>query len=393
MIMDENSTAVTTSVGHESEETGRVVAQSTPPAPGGVERAPAAAEKQRDLPLDAFRGLIMILLISDGFGFAQLPDRGIFHYIAEQFEHRPWGGAVFYDLIMPSFLFMVGVAMPFAFAKRAGQGANERATTRHVLLRCLRLIVISEIMLSIEMGHPHLQFHNTLTQVAATYLACYFLMKLKPWQQVTAVVLLFALHSSIYMLFPGAGGAWAQVTNAGARLDRWLMGHNYPWPCNNINFLAEIPGVLFGVWVGNLLRSSKPRKAQLKTLALGMVAAFASGLLLSPIVPINKWLWTASYTLYCTGWTIFGLLAFILIIEYAGIRKPMFPLVVVGMNSLFIYCLHELQTEWVGHAVGVFSGGYKFLGIFGPVAQTCSVVAVFWLIAYWMYRRGIFVKV
>jgi predicted acyltransferase len=352
-----------------------------------------AQAKARFLPLDAFRGLIMILLVSDGFGFARLPHRGLYHYVAEQFEHRPWGGVVFYDLIMPAFLFMVGVAMPFAFARRAEQGANQPATTRHVLVRCLKLIVISEIMLSIELNHPHLQFHNTLTQVAATYLICYFLMRLKPWQQITAVMLLFVFHSSIYLLFPGPDGAWAQVTNAGARLDRWLMGTNYPWPCVNINFLSETPGVLFGVWVGNLLRSNRPRPQQLKILALGMVAAFASGLLLSPLVPINKWLWTASYTLYCTGWVIFGLLACILLIEYAGIRKPMFPLVVVGMNSLFIYCLHELLTGGVDHAIGVFSGGYKFLGTFGPVAETCSVLAVFWLIAYWMYRRGIYVKV
>ncbi|MGD1101550.1 MAG: DUF5009 domain-containing protein [Terriglobia bacterium] len=373
---------------------------SPPPAPSAPRpTAPTGevvrhAETQaRFLPLDAYRGLIMILLVSDGFGFAQLPDRGLYHYIAEQFKHRPWGGAVFYDLIMPAFLFMVGVAMPFAFARRGEGEASRRGAARHVLIRCLRLVVISQIMVSIELSRPHLQFHNTLTQVAATYLICYFLMRLKWRQQIAAVVALLALHSSIYLLFPGPSGAWAQVTNAGARLDRWLMGANYPWPCVNINFLSETPGVLFGVWVGNLLRSDRPRTQQLKILALGMVGAFTLGLALSPLVPINKWLWTASYTLYCTGWVILGLLVLILLVEYAGIRKPMFPLVVVGMNSLFIYCLHELLTGWIRHAIGVFSGGYKFLGIFGPVAQTCSVLLVIWLIAYWMYRRGIFVKV
>ena len=151
--------------------------------------------------------------------------------------------------------------------------------------------------------------------------------------------------------------------------------------------------MLFGVWAGNLLRGSRPRPQQLKILALGMLGAFAAGLALSPRVPINKWLWTASFTLYTTGWVILGLIAFVLLVEYAGIRKPMFPLVVVGMNSLFIYCLHELFAEWINHSIGVFSGGYKFLGIFGPVAQSCSVLLVIWLIAYWMYRRGIFVKV
>jgi len=352
-----------------------------------------AEVKARFLPLDAYRGLIMLLLVSDGFGFSQLPNRGIYHYIAEQFEHRPWGGAVFYDLIMPAFLFMVGVAMPFAFARRAEQGAGSGETTRHVVVRSLRLIVISQILVSIELNRPHLQFHNVLTQVAATYLICYFLMRLKPWQQVAAAAALLAFHSSIYFVFPGPDGPWAPVTNAGTRLDRWLMGGNYPWPAVNINFLSETPGVLFGVWVGHLLRSNRPRGEQLKILAISMVAAFASGLLLSPLVPINKWLWTASYTLYCTGWVMLGLIAFILLVEYAGIRKPLFPLVVVGMNSLFIYCLHELLGGGIDHAISVFSRGYPFLGIFGPVAQACSVLLVIWLIAWWMYRRGIFVKV
>ena len=351
------------------------------------------AEKQRYFPLDAYRGLIMLLLVSDGFGFNRLQEGSPFQFIANQFEHRPWGGAVFYDLIMPAFLFMVGVAMPFAIGGRLERGESRRAVTWHVLGRCLRLILISEIILSVELSRPHLQFHNVLTQVAATYLICYFLMRLAFWQQAVAVAALLAFHSAIYLLFPGPDGAFAQITNAGARLDRWLMGGNYPWPCVNINFIAEVPSVLFGVWAGNLLRQHKPRAEQLKTLALGMVAAFAVGLILSPLVPINKWLWTASYTLYTTGWVILGLLLCIILVEQGGIQKPFFPFLVVGMNSLFIYCLHELFKGWIDHSLMVFTGGYKFLGSFAPVAQSCSVLAVIWLVAYWMYKHGIFVKV
>lgn len=361
------------------------------PARGALSQQ--SESKQRFLPLDAYRGLIMILLVSDGFGFAALPKRGLYQWIANQFEHKPWGGAVFYDLIMPAFLFMVGVAMPFALARRRDQGATPRDNLRHVGARCLRLILISEILVSIQLNRPHLQFHNVLTQVAITYFICFFLMRLDFWKQAVAAALLLAFHSALYLLFPGPDGAFAQVTNVGARIDHWLMGANYPWPCVNINFIAEVPGVLFGVWVGNVLRSNRPRAEQLKLLAAGMVAAFASGLLLSLLVPINKWLWTASYTLYTTGWVILGLLAFVLLVEYAGIRKPMFPLVVVGMNSLFIYCVDGLLAGWIDRSLAVFTGGYKFLGIFAPVAQTCSVLLVIWFLAYWMYRRGIFVKV
>jgi len=364
-------------------------------APKSGEAVRQAEVKARFLPLDAYRGLIMILLVSDGFGFAQLPKQGLTGIIANQFEHRPWGGAVFYDLIMPAFLFMVGVAMPFALARRTEQGATPRDNFRHVLVRCLRLILISQIIVSIGENRAHLSVHNTLTVVAITYFTCFFLMRLDSWKQAAVAAMLLAVHSAIYLLFPGLDGAFAQVTNAGARLDRWLglASFNQPWQCVTINLLCEVPSVLFGVWAGNLLRSGKPRGEQIKTLAIGMVAAFAAGLLLSPLVPINKWLWTASYSLYCTGWVILGLLAFILLVEYAGIRKPMFPLVVVGMNSLFIYCVGEILSGWINHSVGVFSRGYKFIGLFAPVAQSCTVLLVIWLVAYWMYKRGIFVKV
>jgi len=371
------------------------IAAVSPSAPKTGQSVCEAEAKGRFIPLDAYRGLIMILLVSDGFGFSQLPNRGIYHFIANQFEHRPWGGAVFYDLIMPAFLFMVGVAMPFALARRTALGGGRRPATRHVVIRCLRLMLISQIVVSIGEKRAHLEVHNVLMVVAITYFTCYFLMRLGWWKQAAVAATLLAAHSAIYLLFPGQGGAFAQVTSAGARLDRALLldGLNYPWPCVTLNLVCEIPSVLFGVWAGNLLRSGKPRSEQLKTLAMGMVAAFAAGLILSPVVPINKWLWTASYTLYCTGWVILGLLAFILLAEYAGIRRSLFPLVVVGMNSLFIYCLGEILEGWINQSLNIFTGGYHVLGIFGPVAQSCSVLLIIWLLAWWMYQRGIFVKV
>jgi predicted acyltransferase len=220
-------------------------------------------------------------------------------------------------------------------------------------------------------------------------------MRMDMWKQATIAAALLSVHSAIYLLFPGPDGAFAQVTNAGAQLDRWLMlaSWNLPWNCVTINLICEIPSVLFGVWVGTLLRGSRPRAQQMKILALGMAAAFASGLALSPLVPINKWLWTATYTLYTTGWSILGLLILYVLIDVIGMRRLVFPLVVVGMNSLFVYCLSDLLRGRIDSAIAVFSGSYKSLGIFAPVAQSCSVLLVIWLIAYWMYRRGIFVKV
>jgi predicted acyltransferase len=348
---------------------------------------------KRYLSLDAYRGFIMILLVSGGFGFSQLPPTTIYRMIAHQFEHEPWGGAVFYDLIMPAFLFMVGVAMPFSLGARMERGDTFSALAKHVAARSAKLLLISQILLSIQMDHFHLQFHNVLTQVAITYFLGFFLMQLRFRLQVLMAFLLLAAHSALYLFFPGADGPFQQTTNIGAVIDRFVMGENYPWPCVNINFIPETASVLFGIWAGKLMRSGKSLGSQLKLLSIGMVLCFVLGLLLSPWIPINKWLWTASYTLYTTGWSILGLLLFHLLAEGCGLKKMMFPLMVVGMNSIFVYSVDGLFRGWINHSLTLFTGGFKFLGTWAPVAQSCAVLMIIWYLAYWLYVRKIFLKV
>ena len=61
----------------------------------------------------------MLMLASDGFGFASLRDNAHWSRVASWFDHVPWEGAVFWDMIQPAFMVMVGVALPFAMARRS----------------------------------------------------------------------------------------------------------------------------------------------------------------------------------------------------------------------------------------------------------------------------------
>jgi predicted acyltransferase len=142
MEMDANRATGIGSLSNAPEGSMEAVRASALPPAGPANPSPQPVEKQRYLPLDAYRGLIMILLVSEGFGFSELTNDPIFHGIADQFHHRPWGGAVFYDLIMPAFLFMVGVAMPFSLGRRMEQGADKRQLLNHVAKRCVSLICI-----------------------------------------------------------------------------------------------------------------------------------------------------------------------------------------------------------------------------------------------------------
>jgi predicted acyltransferase len=365
--------------------------------PAGTQEAGAGVRTkepsaQRFLPLDAFRGFIMIMLVSDGLGLRALWEHPVFHGIGEQFDHVPWVGTHFYDLIAPAFLLMVGMSMPYSLGRRTAEGATFGQNFRHMGMRCLRLMLLSQIIISIQANRLHFQMHNILTHIAVACFLCFLIMQLKfSWQVVCAVALL-VVHTVPFFLFPAPDGAFTKTGNIAAVIDRAIMGYNYASWTTNLNVISTSVTALLGVWVGYLLRSSRPRSEQMKILAIAMVGAFAAGLALSPLIPSIRRIWTASFVLWSAGWVILMLLVFYLLIEVAGYRGIAVPLTVVGSNAIFIYSLSEVLHGWLNRSVAVFTGKFWFLGAFGPVAQTCAVLLVMWSLCYWLYRRKIFFR-
>ena len=218
-------------------------------------------------------------------------------------------------------------------------------------------------------------------------------MQLRPGYQVAVAFLMLAFHSTLYLIFPGLDGAFQPVTNFGAVLDRFIMGHNYRMaPAVNINTICETVNVLAGIWAGNLLRSSHSLKRKFLYMFIGMATAFAVGLAISPLVPINKWLWTASFALYTIGWSVFGLILFYYLDVVAGFRRSLFFFVVIGMNSLLVYCIGELLVGWLRHSVDVLTQWVSVIGEPAPMVQAAATFLVIWLLAYWLHRHKIFIR-
>ncbi|MBZ5561216.1 MAG: hypothetical protein LAP13_02220, partial [Acidobacteriia bacterium] len=199
--------------------------------------------------------------------------------------------------------------------------------------------------------------------------------------------------SALFYFFPGPAGAFSREGNIGQVIDRALLGYNYPGYYVTINFISSTVTTLFGAWTGTLLRSPRPRAEKLKILAATTVAAFASGMALAQVIPNVKRLWTASFTLYSAGWVLLMMLGFILVIDVWGKRRWAFPLLVVGMNSVFIYSAGFLIKGSINRWVSAFSGDFKFIGTLAPVAQSCAVMLVLWCFCYWLYKHKIFIKV
>jgi len=349
-------------------------------------------EPKRYTSLDAYRGFIMLILASEGFGFAALRDNPTWGGVARWFDHVPWEGGVFWDMIQPAFMFMVGLAMPFALARRKELGAAERDNFRHVLFRSLRLVILSQIIIWVGAGTIKPQLINVLSQIAFTYAITYLLQKLSGKYQVVAGAVLLAGWTALFFAFPGPDGPFSHRNHIGLVVDRAIFHYDYDPAYSTLNFIPSTVWTLSGAWVGHLLMQSKAHVDNLKKLAAGMVLCFVAAFALRPWIPFIKQLCTASFILYSMGWVLLMLIGFYVIIEVLGYRKWSFPFLVVGMNSIFIYFVSEVLHRWLDRAVGVFTFHYSFIGALAPVAQATTVLLAIWYLCYWLYKRRIFLK-
>jgi heparan-alpha-glucosaminide N-acetyltransferase len=355
-------------------------------------RAESQTGLKRYVALDAYRGFIMLLLASDGFGFGLLKNNPQWSRMASWFDHVPWEGAVFWDMIQPAFMFMVGVAMPFALARRVEKGATWKDNLHHVISRSVRLIIMSQILIWVSAGHVKPQLINVLSQIAFTYLMTFLIMRWKWPYQVLAAVGLLIFWTALLFSFHGPDGPFSKTGSVGLIMDRAIFHYDYDPAYSTLNFIPSTVWTLTGSWVGRLLMTGRTHAEKLKFLAAGMLVAFAAGLALRPWIPMIKQLCTPSFILYSLGWVLFMLLAFYWLIEVCGWKKAAFPLLVVGMNSIFIYSVSEVLHEWLDRAVAVFTFRFNFLGTLAPVAQALTVLLVMWYCCYWLYRRKIFFK-
>lgn len=345
--------------------------------------------------LDAYRGLIMLLLISHGFGLAVLKSHPRWAWLAGQVDHAEWTGCTFWDLIQPAFTFMVGMAMPFAFARRKEQGATDLDLFRHVAWRALVLIVLSNILSNFDSGagRPVLQLINVLCQIAFGYLLCFAITRLRFSWQIACAVALLAGYWALFVLFPGPDGAFSKTANIGAVIDLKLLGYNYSGYYTTINFMGNAVTILFGYWAGMLMRSQKSHGYKLTVLGVCAAAALVLGLALEPFNPMVKRLWTASFTFFSAGWVILMLMALYWIVDVKQRRKWAFPMIVLGMNSIFIYSFSQVLRGWLNHGLGVFTGNFWYLGDLGAIPQNILVLAMMWYLCYWLYKRKIFIKI
>jgi heparan-alpha-glucosaminide N-acetyltransferase len=368
-------------------------AVATPSAAPSPVKPLSLPAPERYVSLDAYRGLIMIVLVSGLFGLRTMIGHPFWHPVAEQLEHVKWEGIRFYDLIQPAFIFMAGVAVPFAMAKRIEKGFGFGRNLLHVLVRALKLVLIAQLFTVVHRQQVRLGFINVLNQIALAYVVCFLLMRLPVRWQVAACAALLIGHTALFFAFPGPDGPFSMTGNIGQEIDRAVLGYVYDGNYATINFITSAVNMMLGVWTGYIMMSRRDMREKIKLVAGVATAAIVLGYAISPAVPIIKRIGTASFNLAATGMVMFGMLACVWLVEIKGYKKLVFPLVVVGVNSIFIYVVSQLFKGGIFRAIGVIAGNFEWLGAYSGVAHWTATLAVMWYFCYWLYRRNIYFKV
>ena len=381
-------------------------------ADGG--RATAGTALARVLSIDAFRGLVMFLMLAEAMRLwtlqAAYPTSTFWAVVAFNTTHVPWRGCSLHDLIQPAFSFLVGAALPFSIASRQAKGQPFGRLLAHAVVRSVALILLGIFLRSLERRQTYWTFEDTLTQIGLGYTFLFLLAFAARRTQIVVFAVLLVGFWAAFVMYPApAPGVFAHFdknTNLSWAFDVWFLNlfpRESPFRFNSggwstLSFIPTLATMMLGLWTGEWLRTPRTAEDKFKgLLAAGAGLAFA-GLLFDwlGICPIVKRVWTPSYTLYSGGLVLIMLAALFGVIEIKGWTRWAFPLLVIGANSIAVYVMSWTMEDFVRGALVRHVGRAPFAVMgppFEPVLRGAAVLTVFWLILWWMYRRRVFVRI
>ncbi len=354
--------------------------------------------------LDAFRGLTMFLLVAEGAGLyeaLQHPEFSgtILGTLAVQFTHHPWNGLRFWDLVQPFFMFIVGVAMPFALAKRWERGDRELQIIKHVLFRSFMLLLLGVVLHCAYANSLVWELWNVLAQLSFTYLLAYLVMRKTPKTQILFTLALLILTETLYRIWwvPGFDQPFVKDHNFGSYMDLVLMGKlNAGGGWVAINCVPTAAHTIWGVLAGMVLRSNRAAMQKIKLIAIPGLIMVVAGYALNPITPIIKRICTSSFVIVSGGWCLLTLALFFWLLDVKGINRWGKFAIIVGMNSIFIYLFsNTIGPRWLNGFISIFTEGFFYWTGAGFVALLTALVslAVQWYLCYWLFKRKILIKI
>lgn len=333
--------------------------------------------------LDVFRGLAVA-------GMILVTSPGDWMHAYWWLQHAHWQGWTPADMVFPGFLVAVGVALGLSFPRDLSRPGAKAALWGRVLRRVAGLILLGlfvNLLYSLKMldhapwiafpGVDMVRIPGVLQRIALCYLAGVGLIlafpKRLPGGKVDADARVLLLAAAVLLLgywllltfvpVPGYGvGRLDQEGSLAAYLDRTLFTVPHLWPLGSVQWagpvvydpeglLATLPAivnVLAGILAARALRHGPDLAALLSLLAAGALLA-AAGLLLDPYFPIIKPLWTSSFALLSSGFSLIVLAVLAGALQSRAVATLATPLRILGTNAVLGFLLSVVMAK-IGEA-------------------------------------------
>ncbi|MBL0125259.1 MAG: DUF1624 domain-containing protein [Betaproteobacteria bacterium] len=383
-----------------------------------------AAANNRLISLDAFRGFTIA-------GMVLVNNPGDWGHLYSQLAHAKWNGWTFTDWIFPFFLFICGVSMTLSLSRRAETGENKAQLLRQLFKRATLIFLIGCVLNLIpNFNFSTVRIPGVLQRIAlCTMLAAPIVLYFNWRQQCLWIAALFAIYTGLMLIVPVAdvdgriaAGVLEPGRDFGAYVDRLLLdGHLWvqsrTWdPEGLVSTLPALCTQLFGVLTGRWLLSacSKAEKTVWMMIA-GLASLWVGAIIDATFMPINKSLWTVSFSIFMTGWGLLMFAVFYWLIDgnesptiRAQSQRWLQPFTIYGMNALFIFAFSGFVAKMLGYIKFAQDGGgmISLKGALYAPLQSLPISAVnasltfailfnlaMLLVAWFMWKKKWFVKV
>ncbi|NMP31881.1 DUF5009 domain-containing protein [Thalassotalea sp. M1531] len=372
----------------------------------------SAPEKKRLLSVDALRGFDMFWIMgAEGFFAALFIITGwsVFEIFDHQMKHAVWHGFTAYDLIFPLFIFLSGVSIGLAAKPIKHYSADKRAGLyRHAFTRLSLLILLGIVYnhgwgVGIPADIDQIRYVSVLGRIGIAWFVAIMLvwhLSIKnQWLISISILLGYWLLLECVTLGQFGGGNYSPDL----ALNVWFDQHMLPGityrnaPMDPEGILSNLPSIvnaMAGVFVGRYIKATQHQAQRL------FVHLFAAGILIlvvgylwGRIMPINKSLWTSSFTLITIGYSTLLLALFYLVIDVWRIQTWAKIFAVIGMNSIVIY-LSTSIFNWQYLANSIFGGLVSSVPEgWSSLLLIAATLLLQWLFLNWLYKRNIFIKV
>lgn len=361
------------------------------------------AKAGRLLSLDALRGFDMFWITGGSALAIFIAKTTGFEWLESQMHHVKWEGFHFYDLIFPLFMFVAGVAIPYALVSKLEKNFPKEKLTAKVFKRMVILVVLGIIYNGALRGDlTNIRFASVLGQIGLAYffasLIVIYTSSFKSRLYWLAGLLLGYAFIQLFIPVPGFGaGVLTPEGCINGYIDRMVLPgrlHGGVFDPEGLLCIVSATGItLMGSVAGHFLREQNRTEWQ-KIALLSSIGAtlIIVALIIHPFYPIIKSCWTTTFNLLAGGISFLLMALFYLIIDVLRWQKWAFYFRIIGMNSIFVYLFTHFVD--VGRLSGfLFGWAPTLLGTAGELISILGFLAVVWAVLYYMYKKEIFLKV